>query len=115
MAKTYTGTVPGTVARAAKRAVPRRVVARLGKYFRRNGYVRRFDPERRANDRRYKKGDEVRLVAFDEAELNDILSLLQRAGYTPGRPHRAGNRTRVPIYGREVVASFLRMICELPA
>lgn len=93
-------------------APPQAVVEQLAALFRRNGYVRRQDPRRRARDGYwgYKKGDEVRLVANSAAELRRIRMLLRRAGFTPGRPFAKGRQWRLPLYGREVVARFLALI-----
>ena len=96
---------------------PDAVALELAALFRRNGYVRLHDPVRYAADgcMNYKKGDEVRLVANTEAERVRVLLLLRTAGFKPGRPFRKnehGGQYRVPIYGREQVARFLRTIEE---
>jgi hypothetical protein len=84
----------------------------LGGYFRRNGYVRRQNPERlrREGSGGYKKGDELRLTAQDEHELQCIEALLRRAGFRPGRPFVKGRQYRLPIYGREAVRRFLAFV-----
>jgi hypothetical protein len=75
----------------------------LARYFRRNGYVRWQNPKRLARDgyMGYKKGDEVRLTAQDEQELQYIHELLVQAGFRPGHPFVKGQQYRLPIYGRE--------------
>lgn len=85
---------------------------RLARYFWRNGYVRRQDSVRVSQDgpAKYKKGDEVRLVAQSEAELQEIRLLLVEAGFQPGRPFAKGRQIRQPIYGREEVTRFLELI-----
>ena len=63
----------------------------------------------------YKKGDEVRLVANTPSELSRILQLLRTEGFKPGRPFlkdKQGSQYRVPLYGREQVARFLKKIEE---
>ena len=91
----------------------REVVEQLAALFRRNGYVRRLNPDRRAAEpRTYKKGDEVRLVAHSEAELRTIRRLLRAAGFKPGRPFRKAKQWRQPVYGRAAVARFLELIGE---
>lgn len=86
---------------------------RLATFFRRNGYVRRSDPARRAEEgQRYKKGDEVRLVAASDSELAEIRALLRRAGIKPARPFRKGNTWRQPVYGVAVVGRLLSMMGE---
>jgi len=84
----------------------------LTRYFDRNGYVRRQRLERLKKEgaQRYKKGEEVRLVAESETELLTIRRLLREAGFTPGRPFVKSRQFRQPIYGRDVVARFLAMV-----
>jgi len=84
----------------------------LRRYFRRNGYVRRQNPQRLAREgyMGYKQGDEVRLTAQNELELHRMRALLARAGFHPGRPFGKGRQNRLPIYGREAVLRFLRLI-----
>jgi hypothetical protein len=92
--------------------VPADARRELGRYFRRNGYVRRQNPRRLAQEGYlgYKKGDEVRLTAQDEQELHGIQELLMRAGFRPGRPFLKGRQYRLPIYGREAVRRFLQLV-----
>ena len=85
--------------------------------FRRNGCVRRHDATRYARQgcMKYKKGEEIRLVANGEEERVRIQRLLKRAGFKAGRPFRkSAERTQIclPIYGREQVAGFLKMVDE---
>lgn len=84
----------------------------LAWYYRRNGYLRRPDAERVAveGSRQYKKGDEVRLVANSLEELQLIRRLLSEAGFRPGRPFRKARQYRQPVYGKQAVARFLRMV-----
>lgn len=84
----------------------------LSRYFKRNGYVRHQNPERLAREgyMGYKKGDEVRLTADDERELQRIQELLIQAGFRPGRPFVKGHQYRLPIYGREAVRRFLQLV-----
>ncbi len=88
------------------------VTSELGRYFKRNGYVRRQNPKRLARDGSmgYKKGDEVRLTAQDEQELLRLEALLRRAGFRPGRPFAKGRQYRLPVYGGEAVRRFLRLV-----
>jgi hypothetical protein len=85
-------------------------VKELAAYFERNGYVRRVNAARRIEGQRYKKGDEVRLVAHSVVELAHIRLLLRRAGFEPGRPFGKGNQFRQPVYGRAEVARLLELI-----
>lgn len=92
--------------------VPRAVVAELADSFERNGYLRQQDPGRlRAEGYEgYKKGDEVRLIAESRAELQSLRRALLRAHFTLGRPFEKGRRWCQPIYGREEVNRFLRLV-----
>lgn len=88
------------------------VVQELTDIFDRNGYVRRQNPGRVAQEgwTRYKKGDEVRLCVCSEVELERLRSLLVSAGFKPGSPYLQGNGYRQPLYGRKQVAAFLELI-----
>jgi hypothetical protein len=80
----------------------------LKQLFQRNGYVRRLDAERRREEGpKYHKGDEVRLIARDDAELARIRRLLVQADIKPGSPYRKHSRIVQPVYGREAVERFL--------
>jgi hypothetical protein len=89
-----------------------RVVSELAAYFHRNGYVRRQNAGRLAQEGclRYKKGDEVRLTASTRQELARLRTLLEKAGFRPGKPFVKDRQYRQPIYGREAVRRFLEMI-----
>lgn len=85
--------------------------------FRRNGCVRRHDATRYARQgcMKYKKGEEIRLVANGAEERVRIQRLLKCAGFKAGRPFRKSpERTQIciPIYGREQVTAFLSMAEE---
>lgn len=90
------------------------VISQLTMLFRRNGYARWQDARRVEEDgsQRYKKGDEVRLVANAPEELTMIRRLLREAGFRPGRPFVKGLQHRQPIYGREAVRRFLELVGE---
>ena len=101
------------VAPAVKATPAAEVVEKLAALFQRNGYVRWLNPERKARDpRKYRKGDEVRLVAESKAELQTIRRLLRAAGFKPGRPFAKSKQWRQPLYGRTEVARFLTLIGE---
>jgi hypothetical protein len=87
-------------------------IAQLAQLLRRNGFVR-WQNRRRAEAEgwdRYKKGDEVRLVANTPDELVLIRRLLREAGFQPGRPYVQGRQHRQPIYGRAAVRRFLDLV-----
>jgi len=90
------------------------VISQLTQFFRRNGYARWQDARRVEEDgsQRYRKGDEVRLVANAPEELTVIRRLLREAGFQPGRPFVKGRQHRQPLYGREAVRRFLELVGE---
>jgi hypothetical protein len=92
----------------------RTAAEQLARFFLRNGYVRRHNPQRRAEvgSQVYKKGNEVRLTAESREELRLIRRLLRKTGFTPGRPFDKGRQYRQPIYGSREVARFLELIGE---
>jgi len=98
--------------RRSRAGSPATSASQLAELFRRNGYVRLPDADRAAAEGpdRYKKGYEVRLVAGSARELGRIRSLLAEAGFEPGRPFVKGQQYRQPIYGRQAVVRFLRMV-----
>jgi hypothetical protein len=92
------------------------VAEKLAVYYRRNGYMRTQKADRIARDgwKKYKKGDEIRLVANTKRELRAIRRLLKEAGFKPGRSFPKANQYRQPVYGRREVARFLEFIGEKP-
>ncbi len=90
----------------------RKAVARLTRFFDRNGYVRwqdpyRVDPDGVRNDR---KGDEIRFVADSPEELLTIRRLLEEIGVRPARPWLHGCQIRQPVYGRDDVRRLLALM-----
>lgn len=94
------------------RAVPRSVIRELARFFERNGYARWQAQDRVEKEGwgRYKKGDEIRLVANSEAELAVIRRLLRTAGFRPGRPFAKARQFRQPLYGRQAVERFFALM-----
>lgn len=92
--------------------VPRIVADELAGAFSRNGYVRQQDAKRlRAEGYDgYKKGDEIRLIADNKRQLSALRRTLQEAAFSPGKPFEKGKRWCQPIYGREAVSRFLRVV-----
>ncbi len=84
----------------------------LAAHFRQHGYVRFQNPERLENEgsQVYKKGNEVRLTARSQAELEYIQKLLRILGYTVARPFQKGAQFRQPIYGRAQIEAFLALV-----
>jgi hypothetical protein len=86
----------------------------LRRYFLRNGYTRSVDEVRRERDghRVYKKGYEIRFVAFSEDEAQQIFEALGVAGFRPGSPWLKFGRIIVPVYGK---AQTERLLAEMDA
>jgi len=89
----------------------------LSALFERNGYARQQNSDRVSKEgfEKYKKGDEIRLTAKSKQELSQIRSLLQQAGFKPGKPFIKGRQYRLPIYGRGEVERFQKMVKEHPS
>lgn len=86
---------------------------RLAYFFRRNGYVRRSNPKRMAEgSAKYKKGDEVRLAAYSEAELAEMRALLAGLRFRVGNSYKRHAQWIQPIYGRAEVARFMSFVGE---
>jgi len=114
--------VPGGVselhrsARHMKSLVPpfssresRIAVSQLISVFRRNGYVRSVNAaRRRLEGQGYKKGYEIRFVATSESEADRIRRWIELIGWRPGASFVHANQIRIPVYGRDRVATFLR-------
>ena len=85
---------------------------RLKFFFERNGYLRFPDPIRQDEEghTKYKKGYEARLVAHDDTELAEIRSLLEQTDFKLANSHVKANRHIQPIYGKEAVERFCKMI-----
>jgi hypothetical protein len=92
----------------AEAAVAADVRRGLVNYFTRNGYVRRPNAGRRKKEgsQDYKKGYEVRLVAYTAAEAKELNGLLKKAGLSPGKAFDKVKRIVVPIYGKEAYDRF---------
>ncbi len=85
----------------------------LARYYLRNGVLRVPNPKRRRTKpqkRKYHKGYEIRLAAFDYQELVEIRRALRAAEFTHGQPFDKGGRRVVPMYGKEQVARFLALV-----
>jgi hypothetical protein len=92
-------------------AKPNPFAKELSRFFLLAGYVRWQNPRRRKREkRRYKKGDEIRLIAQSKWQLRCIRRLLRQAGFKPGRAFAKGRQFRQPVYGRKEVARFLAMV-----
>jgi hypothetical protein len=85
--------------------------ALLARYFARNGVLRTPNRRRRTKEKgTYKKGYEVRLIAFSRRELTEIRRALRAAGFDLGRAFKKVNRLVQPVYGKAQVERFLALI-----
>ncbi|GIV31215.1 MAG: hypothetical protein KatS3mg029_0566 [Saprospiraceae bacterium] len=99
-----------TKKKSEKEKLKRKLVA----YFFRNVYLRKADPEKRKTlGQAYKKGYEIRLVAYDEKEKAEIIKLLKTFGFKHGRAFVKSRRTVLPIYGKKQVEEFYDLIMSL--
>ena len=88
-------------------------IEELRSFFERNGYIRQKNKLRMKQEpRTYKKGYEVRLLAFSLEELKVIRRLLKDSGFKPGRAFQKTNRYCQPIYGKVQVERFLKLLGE---
>lgn len=96
----------------ASTSISRNVAALLADSFSRGGVVRRQDARelRTEGCAHYKKGAEVRLFASSKRELGELRRALQRAAFAPGSPFEKGRRWCQPLYGRDEVERFLRLV-----
>ena len=89
--------------------------AELARIFNRSGYVRLQNPDRlEEGAAKYKKGDEVRLMAQSATELKAIRRLLHDADFETGKPYLKHKRWCQPIYGREATARFVQIVKRAP-
>jgi len=102
LSKERSGRKPGPASGTAVRK-------RLLEHFRRGGYIRLPNSDRRkAEKSSYKKGPEVRLIVKDKTELREVRRLLREAGLRPGAPYARWSRIIQPVYSEAAAAFFLR-------
>ena len=86
----------------------REAAARLAEIFRRNGYTRRPNMDRREEEKTdYKKGWEVRLVLRERDEADEVLRVLKAAGLKGARPFAKARQWVVPVYGKKAYDLFM--------
>lgn len=84
---------------------------KLAAMFAQNGCLRAPDPKRRKTEGgKYHAGYEVRLVAADKQELKELRAMLASVNLKPGREFKKGKRVVLPIYGKEQVMQFTKLI-----
>jgi hypothetical protein len=75
--------------------------------YEQGGFVRvKMDTRRKM----VRSGWEVRLPSNDEASPRDLVAALRKLDIKPGEPYVKGNRKVVPIYGKEQVERFLKLV-----
>lgn len=83
------------------------IPARLIELYRKNGYARTPNTERRANEKaNYKKGWEIRIVLRSEGELKEVRRLLEQRGIDPGNPFKKSKQWVQPLYGKKIFEEF---------
>ena len=87
----------------------------LNKWLPDRGYWRIPDTKRQKaeSSQSYKKGYEIRFVATDEAEIEQIEDMLSALDIRSGSPFAKANQWIVPVYGREQVEEILEMVGQL--
>lgn len=94
---------------SSKRPTPNRLVM----FFKRNGYIREPDENRRKKDgQSYKKGYEIRFVVNDKTELVKVKSLLHMYGFKVGKPFKKRLQTIIPVYGKDAVEKFRKILSK---
>jgi hypothetical protein len=80
----------------------------LEELFQRNGYLRIRNPEKWkiSGSNNYKKGFEIRFVAKNEKELQDIQASISSIGYKVCKPYLKGGHMVQPLYGKEITLQF---------
>ena len=89
--------------------IQQKAIDELVELFERNGVLRWPDADRRAEEgRAYKKGYEVRFVAYSKTELRHIRRLLKHANFPLATPFQKIGRFVQPLYGKQHV----ERLCE---
>jgi hypothetical protein len=92
----------------------KKIEKELVELFERNGCLRMPKEERMEEGHQlYKKGCEIRWVAYDEMEAREITVLLGKAGFKVGSAFIKNNRVVLPVYGYEALARFQVMLKEV--
>ncbi|MCX7721643.1 MAG: hypothetical protein N2379_01100 [Verrucomicrobiae bacterium] len=84
---------------------------KLAEMFAKNGCLRAPDLKRRKSEGgEYHAGYEIRLVADDKQALKELRSMLASVNLKPGREFKKGKRLVVPVYGKDQVLEFTKLI-----
>ena len=84
----------------------------LAKAFENRGYARYSNESRKKENanKKYKKGDEIRLIFDSNIDCLQAQEHLKLLGFTYGKSYQQFRQIRLPIYGRDQVKSFLDLI-----
>lgn len=94
-----------------KATSPAEVGRKLAEMFAKNGCLRAPDLKRRKSEGgEYHAGYEIRLVAEDRQALKELRSMLAGVKLKPGREFKKGKRVVLPIYGKDQVVQFTKLI-----
>jgi hypothetical protein len=81
----------------------------LREFFRRNGYLRRPNEDRRRKlGPKYKKGWELRFVLSTRTELTQVRRLLRQLGLRRAKPFKKHTRWVQPVYGKSAIDLIIR-------
>lgn len=78
----------------------------LKAYFTRNGCIRKPALFKGKAPASYKKGFEVRITAYNEAELKEIQDALDSLDFSVANTYQSGNRIIQPVYGYPAACFF---------
>ncbi len=90
----------------------KKAVKYLAQAFKNRGYVRYANETKKKEDanRKYKKGDEIRLIFNSNTDCLLAQKHLNFFGFTYGKSYEQFRQIRLPIYGRNQVRSFLDLV-----
>jgi len=84
----------------------------LARLYQRNGVLRLPNAKKKAeNPRSYKKGYEIRFIAYSKQELRHIQRLLRQAKLPVAASFaKSGTLHAQPLYGKQLVQGFLEFL-----
>lgn len=99
---------------ATRMSEQRKMKKKLVEYFFRSGCFRSADPNKRKElGQTYKKGYEIRFVAYDENELAELKTLMESLGLKHGKTYAKSKTTVLPVYGKQQMERFREIIMSL--
>jgi hypothetical protein len=93
---------------------PSKAELELIRLYRRNGILRYPNEERFGEGMGYKKGHEIRWMAYSEQEAEAIAGLLQKAGFKHGKIYAKRTQFVLPVYGYDAMVRFVKLLDENP-